>query len=486
MIELLKFQKTFLKNALAPDVLLACLSIPRGNGKSSLCGHLIAQCLTPSDPHYVGDNFEVVLLSGSLEQARFVFREARIELEGTGEYSFVDSINRLAITHKATRAKLRVISSNSKKAFGLVGVKVLVGDEPGAWEVVGGQRMFDAIITSFAKPDSSLTGILIGTISPADESSWWAELVKKGTDRKQGIYVQSLQADRKKWDKASEIKRCNPLMWRFAESRKQLLIERDQARTDPAAKTRFMRYRLNVPEREESSTVISAEDWSQVLKRDVGDRKGNLIVGIDLGFGRSWSASVGFWPETGRVEALAFCPGIPDVESQEIRDQIPRGFYQRLVDESRLFIAHGLRVQPVDEFLRITLEQFGEPDVIIADRFRYNDLQDACRKVNFRGKLIGRVTRWSECSEDLRAFKKSSLDGLMNVEKQSRKLITASLLASQIKHDDAGNSKLIKKGTNSTGRDDVVAALLLAAGQASRTKTSGFSIFGAGRFVKVK
>ena len=37
-----------------------------------------------------------------------------------------------------------------------------------------------------------------------------------------------------------------------------------------------------------------------------------------------------------------------------------------------------------------------------------------------------------------------------------------------VKNDDQGNVRLVKKGTNNTGRDDVAAALVLAAGALSR------------------
>ena len=477
-MELLNFQNKFIRAAFNdPAFYLSTLSIPRGNGKSTLCGHLIARCLMPGDPFFIGENFEVVLLAGSLEQARFVFRKARIELEKQdGEYRFLDSVSRLGITHKERNARLRVISSDSKRAFGLVGVKWVIGDEPGAWQTIGGQRMYDAIVTSAGKPDSLLRCILIGTIAPADEGGWWANLVDNGTDRKRGVYVQSLKGNRDRWNKASEIRRCNPLMWRYAESRKQLLNERDAAVSDPAAKTRFLRYRLNVPEREESKTLILFEDWEQVLKRPEAERKGKPIVGIDLGAGRSWSAAVAIWAETGRVEAIAFCPGIPSIEDQEKRDRIPRGTYQRLVDAGYLFVADNLRVQPIKDFVSILLERWGDPAVMIADRFRHEELKDACNTAGYYGEVKGRVTRWSESSEDIRAFRRFALDENMSVEKKSRKLITTSLIGAEIKNDDAGNSRLAKKGTNSTGRDDVVAAMLLACGEAARNTDTGISM----------
>ena len=40
----------------------------------------------------------------------------------------------------------------------------------------------------------------------------------------------AVRGDPKKWDSASEIKKCNPLMWHYPDSRKLLLQERDRAR----------------------------------------------------------------------------------------------------------------------------------------------------------------------------------------------------------------------------------------------------------------
>ena len=47
-------------------------------------------------------------------------------------------------------------------------------------------------------------------------------------------------------------------------------------------------------------------------------------------------------------------------------------------------------------------------------------------------------------------------------------MLTASFAAAMVKNDDQGNVRLVKKGTNNTGRDDVAAALVLAAGALSR------------------
>jgi hypothetical protein len=50
------------------------------------------------------------------------------------DYRFLDSSTKIGITHKPTMTRLRVISNNGKTALGLVGVPLVVADEPGSWD----------------------------------------------------------------------------------------------------------------------------------------------------------------------------------------------------------------------------------------------------------------------------------------------------------------------------------------------------------------
>ena len=128
------FQKQFVRRALAPGIDVAALSIPRGNGKSWLAAHLLTRCLTPGDALHVPGS-EYLLCAASIEQARLVYRFIRAELEPMGGYSLIDSSTRIGITHKRSNTRLRVLSSNSKTAFGIVGCPLAIADEPGSWEI---------------------------------------------------------------------------------------------------------------------------------------------------------------------------------------------------------------------------------------------------------------------------------------------------------------------------------------------------------------
>ena len=158
MVELRPFQRTFIRHATAPGIDVAALSLARGNGKSWLAAHLLTRCLTPGDSLHV-PGAEYLLCAASIEQARLVYRFIRAELEPTGEYSFVDSITRIGIRHRASNTRLRVLSSNGKTAMGIVNCPVLVADEPGSWETNGGTLMYDAIVTALGKPNSPMVTV---------------------------------------------------------------------------------------------------------------------------------------------------------------------------------------------------------------------------------------------------------------------------------------------------------------------------------------
>ena len=459
LLALRAFQKRFIRGATAPGIDTAALSIPRGNGKSALAGHLVARILTLSDPLF-RPGTESVLCAASIEQARIVFRFARAGLEPTGEYRFLDSATRCAITHPATNTRLRVIGSNGKTAMGLVNCPWAVCDEPGAWETRGGELLNDAIETAKGKPDSPLRTAYIGTLAPA-RGGWWHDLVQGGAHG--STFVQALRGDPEKWDSWPEIRRCNPLAAIDAGFRRKLLEERDDARADGRLKARFLSYRLNVPTADESAMLLSVDDWRRCMARPEAIPGGRPVVGIDLGGGRAWSAAVALW-RSGRVEALALAPGIPGIDEQEKRDRVPRGAYARLVRDGRLMLADGLRVPPPRQLMDAIRQTWGVPDHVVCDRFRLADLRDASPPC----PVVPRVTRWSEAGADIRALRRMAKDGPLSCAGASRGLLTASLAAAMVRNDDQGSVRLAKRGSNNQSRDDVAAALTLAAGAVDR------------------
>ena len=414
--------------------------------------------MTPGDPLFQPAS-EPLLVASSLDQARIVFRFVRASL-GEDGYRYLDSGTRLAITHPSTATRLRVLSSDAKRAMGIVGCPLLIADEPGAWVGAAGELMHDAIQTAQGKPGSPLRVVYIGTLAPAAPGHWWPRLVAEGSTG--STYVQVLQGNVEKWDRWPEIRRCNPLTAVSPEFRAKLREERDKARADSRLRARFLSYRLNVPTADEATVLLTVADWRRVTARPVPAPEGRPVVGVDLGAGRAWSAAVAVW-RSGRCEAVALAPGEPSIADQERRDHVPRGTYARLVASGRLAVAAGVRVPaPAGLVERVMAWR---PAAIVCDRFRLAELQDV---IAGRVRLVPRVARWSDAAEDIRALRRAAADGPLAVERSSRPLVEASLAAAMVANDDQGNTRLVKRGSNNTARDDVAAALVLAAGAGSR------------------
>ena len=214
-----------------------------------------------------------------------------------------------------------------------------------------------------------------------------------------------------------------------------------------------------MPDWPNTSVLLEVDDYKLLIGRDVPERDGSPIVGVDLGSNRAFSAAVATWAN-GRTEALAVCPGIPSVAEQERRDKVPRGTYQRLVDDGSLIVAEGLRVPPVGLLWNTMTESWGWPALVVCDRFRLRELQDVAGDA----PIETRRALWSEASEDIRACRKLVKDGPLSLAESARALLVTSLAHSKVQADTSGNIRMVKKGHKNESRDDVAFALTLTCG----------------------
>ena len=471
-MELQPFQRRFLRSALAPGIRTSALSLPCGNGKSTLVAWLGARALTPGDPLFV-EGAESYLVAGSIGHARrTTFKLLREFIEDgprAGDYKISESSFACAIRHVETNTRMSVLASSGKSAQGLVRCPWLFADEPGSWETTGGRLLHEAIQTAQAKPGTNLRVIYIGTLAPAT-SGWWHDLVSGGSHG--STHVTALRGRLAQWATAREIRRVNPLKWPFPETRAVLLEERDKALANTRLKAAFLRFYLNLPALDEEKALLTPDEalltpdeWERVLARPVPAGDGLPIVAVDIGRSRAWSAAVGVW-ESGRVEALALAPGVPDIASQEKRDRVPGGTYQRLVSSGALLPADGLRVPPVALLVDAIMERWHGAAAIVCYRFRLAELEDAAPG----WRIEPRSTQWSNSTEDIRGLRRQASDGALAVADGSRELLTWSLSVARVKNDDSGNSRLVKADSNSQSRAAVAAAFLLAGGALDRER----------------
>ena len=461
-LAVLPFARSWVRSAFAEGIEVAALSCPRGNAKTHLAGRLAALGITPGSPLWQ-PRIETLAVSASLEQSRVLLGFVREALGERGEvdYRWLDSGQRLACTHKATGTRLRILSSSAKRAMGLSQFGVIVADEPGAWETRGGRLMYDALRQSLGKREGQRV-VLIGTRAPAEPGTWWPELLEAGNGP--GRHVTLLAAPPgDPWDSWPVIRACNPMVNASATLRATILRERDEARRSDTLRRSFEAFRLNRMVDVANEVLVEADAWLRVEARDVPPRLGRPIVGLDLGGSRSWSAAWCLWPN-GRSEVYALAPGIPGLGERERQDAMPVGLYRRLAADGVLLVDSGRRVARPEVLVDHLVGRGIAPAAIYCDRFLLGTLEDV---VAGRWPVVPRVTRWSEATEDIAAFRRLVADGPLSIVPEGRPLARVALSEASVVSDDQGSVRLTKR-RGSRSRDDVAVAGVLAAGAAVR------------------
>ena len=461
--QLLPFHKEFIRGAFAPGIEIAALSCPRGNGKTWLFS-LLSQCsLVESGPLYVR-GMETLMVSASLEQSRVLVGFLRQVLGDDPDFSFIDSSQRLQVKNKKNGTRFRVLSSSGKRAMGLANFTRIFGDEPGAWESRSGLLLWDALRTSLGKLENQSV-LLAGTRSPSAAGSWWPELLDGGSSP--GKYVQVLSAaPSSPWDQWETIEKANPMVLSNPNLKKTILRERDEARKKESLRPSFEAYRLNRLVDVSSNPLVSIEDWKSVEARAVPAREGRPVVGLDLGSSRAWSAAWALW-RNGRSECYALAPGVPDLQSRERQDCMPAGLYRALAQSGVLLVDAGRRVSRPKKLVE-HLQAVGiRPEISFCDRFALESLRDA---VGGRWPIQARVTRWSEATEDISAFRQFVKDGPLSLVPECVPLARLGMSQASVENDRQGSVRLRKRRTGRS-RDDVAVAGVLACGGLARALT---------------
>ena len=169
-------------------------------------------------------------------------------------YRWSDSLTRVQVLHKPTRTRLIVRGANSKAIFGLVNCPWVIADEPGAWKVLDGEAMYDSIQTAQGKPGSPLKALYLGTLAPA-LSGWWHELVAARIGRQ---YLRQAPTGNTR-DLGSlahnpQGKPTNGPSRRHSERSCSRSVAKRGG--DSRLKSRFLSYRLNLPDRRRVSDSL--------------------------------------------------------------------------------------------------------------------------------------------------------------------------------------------------------------------------------------
>ena len=464
-IRLFPWQRRFLTGCFRQDG-DAALSIARGAGKTTLMAGIACAFI---DGPLRQPRAEVVAIASSFAQGKLLFDHCRAfmgdKLGDKKTWRVSDSDQTAFIEHRPTGAKLRTLGCDPRRAHGLAPALILA-DEPAQWEHTKSERMVSALRTAMGKiPGSRL--IAIGT--RAEGSQHWFEVALNG-----GFgYGQSHCADpdddpfkRRTWAKA------NPSLRYFPALLKRMIAEAKEARTDPSKLPSFKALRLNMGGSDVlQSYLLKAEDWRRI-EGDVA-RTGPFILGIDLGTSAAMSAASGFWPATGRLEAIACFPQEPGLAERGLADGVGR-LYADIAAAGDLII-RGKRVSDIRGLLAEVRSRWGHPLAIACDRWREAELRDCLEAENFpAARLEIRGMGFKDGSEDCRAFRSACLSG--RVSPVPSLLLTAAMSEARLAVDPSGNAKLAKSsegGRRLRSKDDAVAAAILAVATGVRLWADG-------------
>lgn len=468
----LPWQRRFVRGLARPGVRTAALSVARSNGKSWLAARLAADYLLGGG----AERSECVIVASSYMQSKIIYRYAVGMIRDAGHdpanrkaWHYRDGANVALLRSREDGRAIRALGCDPKRAHGRVFGMALL-DEPAQWPPGTSEAMLSAIRTGAGKVQGTKI-VALGT-RPASPGHWFAEWLAGGAD-----YVQCHAARRNDspfWLRT--IRRANPSYDHLPALREDLEAQRREAKGDEGARARYLSLALNlgVPDVAEN-VLLTPEAWGRCEVETLPERRGPLVVGVDLGGSGGMTAAAGFWPASQRLEAFAVIGGIPDLAERGRRDSVGT-LYTTMARRGELVALAGRRVPDYGEFVREILARWGPPSLIVCDRFREAEFRDALDAGRMpRGRpVIVRGMGWKDGGEDVRRFVRAVLE--RRVSAPESLLLRSAIGEARTVSDVAGNRKLAKRtegGRRALARDDVAAAAILAVAEADRRGVPG-------------
>ncbi len=459
-LELIGWERRFLYRLARTDGDLA-LSLARGNGKSALCAAIGAAVL---DGPLRVEGAEVILVASSFAQAGIMFRDALAylgpQVGDRAKWRKRDTTGVAELEYLPTRTRLKAIGSDPRRMHGLRPLLVLA-DEPAQWPPTTSERALAALRTGLGKfPGSRL--IALGT-RPETEDHWFARMLAEPDAVTFAARPDDPPFQRRTW------RRANPSLDAFPWLEDRLRIEAKEAKRDPVALAAFCALRLN---QGVADTVESVLLEAGVWRAAVGEAgaAGRYVLGVDLGTTEAMSAAAGYWPDTGRLDAVACFGDDPSLRNRGLAAGVGR-LYVDMAAREELVTSPG-RVSDLRTLLGAVWDRWGAPAAIVCDRWREGELRDALAALRFpRAALVVRGMGYKDGAEDVRGFRRAMLTG--HVTPCESLLLTAAMSEARVVTDPAGNAKLAKRtegGRRRAARDDAAAAAILAVALAWRNR----------------
>lgn len=472
-LKLADFQRKFIKGALGREVMIGVLSIGRGNAKTALAAGLALAELVGTLEEVPQPKREILIAARNRDQARTAFQFILGYIAGlpdTDQGLFtIRRGSKLEVEFAGNGGGLvRVIAADGKSVLGGAPTLAIL-DERAAWEPAKGDALENAILSGMGKRDGR--ALILSTSAPdaANTFSRWLD------DPPPGTYVQEhrpppgLPAD-----DLESLLIANPGAAEGIGATPEWLVAQARRAIARGGSALSSFRNLNRNERvssEDRSVLVTTDEWlaAEVAPADLPERAGPCVLGVDLGGSRSMSAAAAYWPDTGRLEALATFPASPSLADRGASDAVGDRYVQ-MESRGELSVMGDATVPPGPWLASLMKHLDGiPPDCIVGDRFRHAEFSEAMSAAGLtRVPFIWRGFGWKDGSEDIERFRRALFDGDVKV---APSMLLRSAFADAITLvDPAGNHKLAK--ARSLGRIDAAAAAVLAVAQGARMKAA--------------
>nr|WP_235756288.1 terminase TerL endonuclease subunit [Paracoccus salsus] len=470
-VKLAEFQRRFVRGALAGGVMVACLSIGRGNAKTALSAGLALGALMgiwDDQPKR-----EIIFAARNRDQARTAFQFLIGFIEGLPEADqelfTVRRGSKLEVEYASNGGGLaRVIAADGKSILGGAPTLALM-DERAAWEREKGDNLENAILSGLGKREGR--ALIISTSAPDDANTFsrWLDEPPPGTYVQEHRPAFGLPAD-----DLESLLAANPGATEGIGSSPEWLIAQARRAIARGGSALSSFRNLNRNERvstEDRSVLVTVDEWlaAEVDPDQLPPREGPCVLGVDLGGSRSMSAAAMYWPDTGRLEALGTFPGNPSLADRGAADGVS-GRYVEMAERGEMTVMGEATVPPGPWLAEIVRQLDGvEIACICGDRFRHAEFVEAMEKAGLaRVPFIWRGFGWKDGSEDIERFRRALFDGEVKVAPSL--LLRSAFSDAIVLLDPANNVKLAK--ARSLGRIDAAAASVLAVAQGARMKAA--------------
>ena len=469
-LKLAEFQRRFVRGSLADGVMVACLSIGRGNAKTALSAGLALGALKgiwDDQPKR-----EILFAARNRDQAKTAFQFLVGFIEGLPEDEqeqfLIRRGSKLEVEYSGNGGGVaRCIAADGKSILGGAPTLALM-DERAAWEREKGDNLENAILSGLGKRDGR--ALIISTSAPDDANTFsrWLDEPPPGTYVQEHRPAFGLPAD-----DLESLLQANPGATEGIGSTPEWLVAQAKRAIARGGSALSSFRNLNRNERvstEDRSVLVTVDEWlsAEVDPDALPPREGPCILGVDLGGSRSMSAAAFYWPDTGRLEAIGTFPAVPSLADRGAADGVS-GRYVEMQERGELSVMGDATVPPGAWLAEIVRQLDGiQPACIVGDRFRHAEFIEAMEKAGLRVPFIWRGFGWKDGSEDIERFRRALFDGEVKVSPSL--LLRSAFSDAIVLLDPANNAKLAK--ARSLGRIDAAAAALLAVAQGQRMKAA--------------